>query len=131
MGSDTFTAIVKFNCNKNKHIFIYTVIERQCPDNYKSLDHFKKYHDLNNLQWTKKLSKAQYIADKREAYSPTHHGIITIDYTNAEPIEIKIMYSNELKTLTIIQSIIYSIYTFVPFLIYIIFMMKMISNLYY
>ena len=79
----------------------------------------------------KKLSKAQYIADKREAYSPTHHGIITIDYTNAEPIEIKIMYSNELKTLTIIQSIIYSIYTFVPFLIYIIFMMKMISNLYY
>ena len=132
MVSDTFTGIVKFNSiNHNKHIFIYTVIERQCPENYISLDHFKKYHDLNNLEWTKKFIKAQHNAEKREVNSPTHHGIITIDYTNSEPIEMKIMYTNDLKKLTTIQNVIQSIYNFLPFLIYIIFMVKLISNLYY
>ena len=132
MGSDTFTGIVKFNCNKNnRHITIYTIIERQCPENYKSLDHFKKCHDLCNLKWTKKFNKVHKSAQIKEANSPTHHGIVTIDYTNAEPIEIKIMYSNELKKLTTINTIIQFVYTFVPFLIYIIFMLKMLSNLYY
>ena len=131
MGSDTFTGIVKFNCNKNnKNMIIYTIIERQCPENYKSLDHFKKYHNLSNLKWTKKLIKAQEIAKKKEANSITQLGIIYIDYTNLEPIEITIMYSNELKQLTMIQIIISSIYNYLLYLIYIIFMLKLLSNLY-
>ena len=106
MGADDFTAVVKFNCiRNNKHIYIYTVIERQCPKNYINLDHFKKYHDLNNVKWTKTLIKAQNIAYKIEENNPTKHGMITIDYTNAIPIEMKIMYSNDLQQLTTIQTI--------------------------
>ena len=132
MGSDTFTGIVKFNCNKNnKHITIYTIIERQCPENYKSLDHFKKFHELNNLKWTKKLNKVQQSAKKKEENSPTYHGIITIDYTHFEPLEFQIMYSNQFKQLVTTQSVIYSTYNYILYLIYIVFMLKLLNNLYY
>jgi hypothetical protein len=132
MGSDTFTGIVKFNCNKNnKNVTIYTIIERQCPENYKSLDHFKKCHELSNLKWTKKLTKATHIAKKKEENSPTHHGIITIDYTYFEPLEFQIMYSNQFKQLITTQTIIYSTYNYIIYLIYIVFMLKLLSNLYY
>ena len=132
MGSDTFTGIVKFRCNKNnKHITIYTIIERQCPENYKSLDHFKKFHDLSNLKWTKKINKVKQSAKKKEDNSPTHHGIITIDYTHFEPLEFQIMYSNQFKQLVTTQTVIYSIYNYLLHLIYIVFMLKLLSNLYY
>ncbi len=132
MGSDTFTGIVKFNCIRyNKHTIVYSVIKRQCPENYSLLDHFKKNHDLNNLKWTTKLVKAHEIAKKKEELSPTHHGIITIDYTNAEPLEITIMYSHELKQITTTQTILSSIYNYLVYFIYVIFMLKLLSNLYY
>jgi hypothetical protein len=132
MGSDTFTGIVKFRCNKNnKHITIYTIIERQCPENYKSLDHFKKFHDLSNLKWTKKINKVKQSAKKKEDNSPTHHGIINIDYTNFEPLEFQIMYSNQFKQLVTTQTVIYNTYNYIIYLIYIVFMLKLLSNLYY
>jgi hypothetical protein len=132
MGSDTFTGIVKFSCNKNnKNITIYTIIERQCPENYKSLDHFKQWHELNNLKWTKKLTKVKKSAKQKEENSPTYHGIITIDYTNFEPLEFQIMYSNQYKQLITTQTIIYSIYNYLIYLIYLIFMIKLLHNLYY
>jgi hypothetical protein len=132
MGADTFTGIVKFNCNKNnKHSIIYTVIERQGPENYKSLDHFKKYHDLSNLKWSKNLSKIQNSVKKKEEKSPSTHGIITIDYTNLEPLEFQIMYSNQFKQLVTTQSVIYSTYNYILYLIYIVFMLKLLNNLYY
>ena len=132
MGSDTFIGIVKFNCNKNnKHITIYTIVERQCPENYKSLEHFKKYHELSNLKWSKKLNKIIQIAKKKEESCPTQHGIITIDYTNCEALEFQIMYSNQFKQLITTQTVIYSIYNYLIYLIYLVFMLKLLSNLYY
>ena len=131
MGSDDFTGIVKFNCIKyNKHITIYSVIQAQCPTNYKSLDHFKKYYDLNTLTWNKKIITAQEIADKNEENYTTQHGIIYIDYTNTEPLEFKLMYSTELKQLITTQNVISSIFNYFLYLLYLIFMIKMIHNLY-
>ena len=132
MSAENFTGIVKFNCNKNnKNMIIYTIIERQCPENYKSLEHFKKNHDLINLKWTKNIKKANIIAHKKEEIYPTKHGIIMIDYTNLDPLEFKIMYHNELKELITTQTVIYGIYKYLLYLIYIIFMLKLLSNLYY
>jgi hypothetical protein len=132
MGSDNFTGIVKFNCIRyNKHMFIYSIIEKQCPKNYTSLEHFKKNHDLNNIKWTTKLEKVKELAKKKEELSPTHHGIITIDYTNAEPLVMSFMYGNELKQITTTHIIICSIYKYLLYFIYIIFMLKLLSNLYY
>ena len=81
-------------------------MKRQCPENYKSLDHFKQWHELNNLKWTKKLTKVKKSAKQKEENSPTYHGIITIDYTNFEPLEFQIMYSNQYKQLITTQTII-------------------------
>ena len=132
MGADTFTGIVKFNCNKNnENIIIYTIIERQCPENYKSLDHFKKYHELSNLKWTEKFNKVQKSAEKKEKYTPTQHGIVTIDYTNLEPLEFQIMYSKQFKQIISTQTVICGIYNYIIYIIYIVFMIKLLSNLYY
>ena len=132
MGADNFTGIVKFNCiKKNKYITKYTIIQSQSPNNYKSLDHFKQFYDLNKLTWYKTHSKAQEIADKNEEIYTTQHGIIYIDYTHMEPLEIKLMYSNELRQLITTQTLISGLFNYFLYLLYLIFMIKMISNLYY
>ena len=132
MGADNFTGIVKFNCiKKNKYINIYTIIQSQSPNNYKSLDHFKKFYDLNKLKWCKTVIKAQEIAAKHEDMYSTQHGIIHIDYTNTESLEFKLMYSNELKQITTTQNVISGVFNYFLYLIYIIFMLKLLHNLYY
>jgi hypothetical protein len=132
MGADNFTGIVKFNCiKKHKYITKYTIIQSQSPNNYKSLDHFKKIYDLNTLTWYKTHLKAKEMADKNEEIYTTHHGIIYIDYTHLEPIEMKLMYSNELKQLTTTQNVISGVFNYSLYVIYIIFMLKLLSNLYY
>ena len=132
MGADTFTGIVKFNCIRyNKHMPIYSIIVGQCPENYSSLEHFKKCHDLKNLKWTTKLSKAKENAKEKETLSYTQHHVITIDYTNSEPLVMTVMYDNNLKQLITIQTIICSIYNYLLYIIYIIFMLKLLNNLYY
>ena len=132
MGADNFTGIVKFNCIKNnKYITKYTIIQSQCPNNYKSLDHFKNLYDLNKLKWVKTHIKAQEMADKSEEIYTTQHGIIYIDYTHMEPLELKLMYSSELKQLTTTQTLISGIFNYCLYLLYLIFMLKLLSNLYY
>jgi hypothetical protein len=132
MGADNFTGIVKFNCIKNnKYITKYTIIQSQSPNNYKSLEHFKKLYELNKLQWYKTLIKAQEIADTNEEIYTTEHGVIYIDYTNTEPLEIKLMYSTELKQLITTHTLINGIFNYILYIIYIIFMLKLLSNLYY
>ena len=91
----------------------------------------KKQYDLNKLTWYKTHSKAQEIADKNEEIYTTQHGIIYIDYTHMEPLEIKLMYSNELKQLITTQTLISGLFNYFLYLLYLIFMIKMISNLYY
>ena len=132
MGADNFTGIVKFNCiKKNKYITKYTIIQSQSPNNYKSLDHFKKYYDLNTLTWYKTHLKAQEIANKNEEIYTTQHGIIYIDYTHMEPLELKLMYSNDLKQIIITQNIISGVFNYILYILYLIFMLKLLSNLYY
>ena len=132
MGADTFTGIVKFNCiKKNKYINLYTIIQAQCPNNYKSLDHFKLFYDLNKLTWYKTLINAQEIAAKNEEIYTTKHGVIYIDYTNTEPLEYKVMYSSELKEATTISKLIDAIFNYFLYLIYILFMLKLLHNLFY
>ena len=132
MGADNFTGIVKFNfIKKNKYVTKYTIIQSQSPNNYKSLDHFKKFYDLNKLTWYKTISNAQEIADINEKIYTTQHGIIYIDYTHMEPIELKLMYSNELKQLVTTQTLISGLFNYVLYIIYIMFMLKLLSNLYY
>lgn len=132
MGADNFTGIVKFNCIKNnKYITIYTIIQSQCPNNYKSLDHFKKLYDLNKLKWIKTHLKAQEMADINEEMYTTHHGIIYIDYTHMEPLELKLMYSNELKQITTTQNVIAGLFNYLLYFIYLVFMLKLLHNLYY
>jgi len=132
MGAENFTGIVKFNCiKKNKYINLYTIIQAQYPNNYKSLDHFKLFYDLDKLQWYKTLIKAQEIADKNEEIYTTKHGIIYIDYTHTEPLEYKLMYSSELKEATTISKLIDAIFNYFLYLIYILFMLKLLHNLFY
>ena len=132
MGADNFTGIVKFNCiKKNNYITKYTIIQSQSPNNYKSLDHFKKYYDLNTLTWYKTHLKAQEIANKNEEIYTTQHGIIYIDYTHMEPLELKLMYSNDLKQIIITQNIISGVFNYILYILYLIFMLKLLSNLYY
>ena len=132
MGADNFTGIVKFNfIKKNKYVTKYTIIQSQSPNNYKSLDHFKKFYNLNKLTWYKTHIKAQEIADKNEQIYTTQHGIIYIDYTHMEPIELKLMYSTELKQLVTTQTLISGLFNYVLYIIYIMFMIKLLSNLYY
>ena len=132
MGADTFTGIVKFNCiKKNKYINLYTIIQGQSPNNYKSLDHFKLFYDLNKLTWYKTLIKVQENAAKNEEIYTTKHGVIYIDYTNTEPLEYKLMYSSELKQSTIITKLIDAIFHYFLYLLYILFMLKLFHNLFY
>ena len=132
MGSDNFTGIVIFNCIKNNnYINKYTIIQSQAPSNFKSLDHFKTHYDLNKLKWYKTLTKSKEIADKCEETYTTQHGIIYIDYTYSEPIESKLMYSNELKQLITTQTFISVVFNYFLYLLYLIFMLKLLSNLYY
>ena len=132
MGADNFTGIVKFNCiKKNKYITKYTIIQSQSPNNYKSLDHFKKCYDLNTLTWYKTHLKAQEIANKNEEIYTTQHGIIYIDYTHMEPLEYKLMYSNDLKQIVITQNVISGLFNYILYILYLIFMLKLLSNLYY
>ena len=132
MGADNFTGIVKFNCIKNnKYITKYTIIQSQSPNNYKSLDHFKKVYDLNTLKWVKTQLKAQEIANKHEEMYTTQHGIIYIDYTHMEPLEYKLMYSNDLKQIVITQNVISGVFNYILYILYLIFMVKLLSNLYY
>ena len=132
MGSDDFTGIVMFNCIKNNsYITKYTIIQSQCPNNYKSLDHFKTHYELNKLKWYKTLSKTKEIAYKSEETYTTKHGVLYIDYTYSEPLEIKIMYSNELKQIIKTQTLIECVFNYSLYLLYFIFMLKLLSNLYY
>ena len=132
MGADNFTGIVKFNCiKKNKYITKYTIIQSQSPNNYKSLDYFKKCYDLNTLTWYKTHLKAQEIANKNEEIYTTQHGIIYIDYTHMEPLEYKLMYSNDLKQIVITQNVISGVFNYILYILYLIFMVKLLSNLYY
>jgi len=133
MGADNFTGIITFNfIKRDKHFNKYTIIQSQCPKNYKSLDHFKAHYDLNNLKWCKTLEKAQQIAESKEELFTTHHGIVYIDYTNNfDPIEIKLIYSNEFKQLYKTNTIINGIFNYLLYITYLIFMLKLIHNLYY
>ena len=113
-----------FNYNRFQYLL-------ESPNNYKSLDHFKKFYDLNKLKWCKTVIKAQEIAVKHEDMYSTQHGIIHIDYTNTESLEFKLMYSNELKQITTTQNVISGVFNYFLYLIYIIFMLKLLHNLYY
>lgn len=132
MATDTFTGIFIFNCIKNNtHKCKYTIIQSRCPNNYKLLEHFKKYHDLNNCNWNTTREKAKDIAILTEQTYSTQNGIVIIDYTHTEPIEIKIMYSSEFSALVRTQHTVSGIFTYFLHFLYLIFMMKLIQNLYY
>jgi hypothetical protein len=132
MSTDTFTGIFIFNCIKNNtHKCKYTIIQSQCPDNYKLLEHFKKYHDLNNCNWINSREKAKAFAILNEQTYSTQNGIVIIDYTHTEPIEMKIMYSSEFNQLISTKYTISSIFTYFLHFLYLIFMIKLIQNLYY
>lgn len=133
MGSDDFTGIFKFIFKKNNEtIYKYTIINGQCPDNYyNSIKHFKEHFELNNLLWTTSRTKIYQIADENEILYPTTHGIILIDYTKEEPLEIKIMYSSEYKHLNGIKNISYIGFNCIIHIVYILFIIKLYSNLFY
>ena len=133
MGSDDFTGIIKFIFKKNNEIYYkYTIINGQCPENYyKSIDKFKEHFDLNNLFWTNSKTKIYQIANENEISYPTSHGIISIDYTKEEPLEIKIMYSSEYKYLNGIKNVSYIGFNFIINILYLLFIIKLYSNLYY
>ena len=95
------------------------------------MNHFKQFYDLNKLKWVKTHIKAQEIAANQEEIYTTQHGIIYIDYTHLEPIELKLMYSNDLIQLTTTQNVISGVFNYSLYVIYIIFMLKLLSNLYY
>jgi hypothetical protein len=133
MGADTFTGIVSFMCkngNNNNRLYKFAIINNQCPDNYiGNIEKFKEFYDLNNLNWIRSYNKAYEIAEESEKIYPTQHGIISIDYTKDEPLEIKIMYASEYKKLLSIKNLIYIIFNFTIYLIYLLFMIKLYTNL--
>lgn len=132
MSSDTFTGIFIFNCIKNNtYSHKYTIIQSQCPNNYKLLEHFKKYHDLNNCKWFNTQEKAKDNAILTEQIYSTQRGIVLIDYTYTEPIEMKFMYSSEFNQLVRTQHTVSGIFTYFLHFLYLIFMCKLIHNLYY
>ena len=133
MSSDAFTGVVKFIFKKNNETYYkYTIINGQCPENYNnSIDKFKEHYELNNLFWTTSKTKIYEIANENEKTYPTIHGIILIDYTKAEPLETKIMYSSEYKYLNGIQNITYIGFNIIIHILYILFILKLYSNLYY
>ena len=136
MGSDNFTGVVKFIIKKNNETFYkYTIINAQCPDDYHNfIDNFKRFFDVNNLYWTTSEIKIYDLADEYEKKHPTNHGIILIDYTKAESLEMRIMYSSEYKYLNGIKNISYFAYTcfnIIIHILYILFILKLYSNLYY
>jgi len=133
MGSDDFTGIVLFMFKKPQTtIYKYAIIKGQCPENYKkSIDEFKNIYDLNNLIWTTSKAKAYDIAIENENIYPTSHGIILIDYTNVEPIETKIMYASEYNYLNGIKNISYIGFNVILHTLYLLFIIKLYSNLYY
>jgi len=133
MGSDDFTGIVKFIFKKNNEtVYKYTIINGQCPENYyNSIDIFKEYFDLNNLYWTTSETKIYNLADEYEKSYSTKHGIILIDYTKKEPLEIKIVYSSEYNYLNGLKNLFYIGFNIIIHIIYILFIIKLYSNLFY
>ena len=133
MGSDTFTGVILLTFIKdNMALTKYTIISGQCPENYsKSIEKFKLYYDLNKLYWTSLKSKAYEIALKTENIKKTTHGIFTIDYTNEEPIEMKIMFLSEYKNTLRFKNLLESSFNILIYIFYVLFMLKLYSNLFY
>ena len=133
MGSDTFTGIVSFIYKKhNTTTYKYAIINSQCPINYiKNLEHFKNIYDLNSLVWTTSKTKIYEIAYENENLYPTTHGIVSIDYTKDEPLEIKIMYSSEYKNLIVIKNVLSVGFNVILHIVYLVFIIKLYSNLFY
>ena len=133
MGADNFTGIVSCLC-KQGHITEtrYTIIQAQCPKNYvESFEHFKSVYDPNELNWINSKTQIYETAKLNEELCPTQHGIVKINYTKEEILETKIMFSSEYKKLNGIKNAIYIIFNFTTYLIYLLFMIKLYSNLHY
>jgi hypothetical protein len=133
MKEDTFTAVIKFVFKENYNTIIkYTIINNECPENYRrSIDNFKKNYDINTLLWLKTKIEAYEIANMNESMYPTTHGIISIDYTKEEPLECIIMYSSEYKYLNGLKNILSLGFSFIINVLYLLFIIKLYSNLYY
>ena len=133
MDSEDFTGIVLFMFKKTQTtVYKYAIIRSQCPETYKkSIDKFKNIYDLNNLEWTTSKSKAYEIANENEKNHTTSHGIVLLDYTNIEPIETKIMYSSEYKYLNGIKNVSHIGFNIILHTLYLLFIIKLYSNLYY
>jgi hypothetical protein len=133
MGADNFIGVVSFNFKRHNEIICkYAIIHGQCPENYLySLDKFREHFDLNTLYWTTSKDKIFKIARENQNLFQTSHGIITIDYTDEEPLENKIMYSSEYKHINGIKYGLYNGFTIILYILYLLFMYKMYSNLYY
>ena len=133
MYYDTFTGIVSFIGKKNnKTTYKYTIINNQCSEKFKNnIAYFNKFYDLNELYWSSSLKKANEIAFETEKLSPTSNGIIEIDYTNEEPIETNIMYSSECKKINFIKHLLFYGFNIVIHTVYLLFIIKLYSNLFY
>ena len=132
MGSDNFTGIVSFICKEgNTTIIKYTIIYSQCPENFDSIKHFKSLFDVNELNWSKSKTKIYECAQYKEKIYHTKHGIIEIDYTKEEPLENRIMFSSEYKKLITIKNLLYNCFNVILHLLYLLFIIKLIHNLYY
>ena len=133
MGADNFIGVVIFNFKKNNVLIRkYTIINGQCPENYLyCIEKFKEHFELNSLFWTTSKNKIYEIARDNQNLYPTSHGVITIDYTNEEPLENKIMYSSEYKHINGIKYGLYNGFNLILYILYLLFMYKMYSNLYY
>ena len=133
MNQDTFTAVIKFVFKENYNTIIkYTVINNECPENYrKSIVNFKKNYDINTLIWLKSKIKAYEIANINESMYPTTHGIISIDYTKEETLESIIMYASEYKYLNGLKNALQLGFSFIIHVLYLLFIIKLYSNLYY
>ena len=133
MGSDNFVGVVSFIYKRNSEtIRKYTIINGQCPENYfNSIEKFKEHFDLNTLFWTTSKTKIYEIAKENENLYPTSHGVVTIDYTNEEPLETKIVYSSEYKHINGIKYILYNGFNIILHILYLLFMCKLYYNLYY
>jgi hypothetical protein len=133
MSEDSFIGVIKFVFKQNYNTLIkYTIINSEYPENYrKSIKNFKKNYDINNLLWLTSKTEAYEIANMNDSMYPTAHGIISIDYTKEETLETIIMYSSEYRYLNGIKNISSIGFNFIINVLYLLFIIKLYSNLFY